>query len=59
MKIANNRDVEQIASNHYSDIDFTDFMKLHKDYTKEPCSFFVNYTTLPSNNPLRFRKKLL
>ena len=33
-------------------------MKLYKDYTKEPFSFLVNDKTLPSDNPLRFRKKL-
>ena len=34
-------------------------MKLYKDYTKEPLSFLLNDTTLPSNNPFRFRKNLL
>ena len=28
-------------------------------YTAEPYSFLVNDTTLPSDNPLRFRKNLL
>ena len=31
-------------------------MKLYKDYTKEPHSCSVNDTTLPSDNPLQFRK---
>ena len=48
-----------IASNHFSDIYFQDFMKLYKDYIKEPYSFLVNDTTLQSDNLLRFRKKLL
>ena len=34
-------------------------MKLYKDYTKEPYSILVNDTNLPSDNPLRSRKKLL
>ena len=34
MKILNKRDLQQEASNHSSDIDFKDFMKLYKDYTK-------------------------
>ena len=51
--------IQQIASNHSSDIDFEDFLKLYKDYTKEPYSFLVNDTTLSSDNPLRFRKNLL
>ena len=59
MKIPNKRELQQIASNHLSDIDFKDFMKLYKDYTKEPYSFLVNDTTLSSDNPLRFRKNLL
>ena len=59
MKIPNQREHQQIASNHSSDIDFKDFMKLYKDYTKEPYSVSVNYTTLQSHNPLRFRKNLL
>ena len=30
-------------------------MKIYKKYTKEPYSFLVNDTTLPSDDPLRFR----
>ena len=59
MKISNKRELQQIASNHSSDINFKDFMKLYKDYTKEPYSFLVNGTTLPSENPLRCRKKII
>ena len=36
MKIPNKIDLQQIASNHSSDIDFKDFMKLYKDYNKAP-----------------------
>ena len=36
-----------------------DFIKIYKKYTKEPYSFLVNDTTLPSDDPLRFRKNLL
>ena len=46
MKIPNKRELQQIVSNHLSDIDFKDFMKLYKDYTKEPCLFLVNDGTL-------------
>ena len=59
VKIPNKREFQQIASNHSSEIDFKDFMKFHKDYTKESYSFLVNDTTLSSDNPLRFRKSLL
>ena len=58
MKIANKRELQEIAINHSSDIDFTDFVKIYKKCTSEPYSFLVNDTTLSSNNPLRFRKNL-
>ena len=59
MKIPNKRDLQQIALNHSSDIDFKDFRKIYKKCTAEPYSFLVNDTTLPSDGPLRFRKNLL
>ena len=59
MKIPNKRELQEIALNHSSDIDFKDFMNIYKKCTKEPYSFLVNDTTLPSDNPLRFRKNLL
>ena len=59
MKISNKRELHQIALNHSSDIDFEDFMKIYKKYTKEPYSFLVNDITPPSDDPLRFRKNLL
>ena len=59
MKIPNKRELQQIALNHSSDIDSKDFMKIDKKYTAEPYSFLVHDTTLPSDNPLRFRKNLL
>ena len=55
MKLPNKRELQQIVLNHSSDIDFKDFMKIYKKYTKEPYSFLVNDTTLPSDDPLRFR----
>ena len=38
MKTPNKRELQEIASNHLSDIDFKDFMKLctMKDYTTQP-----------------------
>ena len=59
MKIPNKRELQQIALNHASDIDFKDFIKIYKKYTNEPYSFLVNDTTLPSDDPLSFRKNLL
>ena len=58
MKITSQRELQQIALNHSSDIDFKDFMNIYKKCTKEPYSFLVNDTTLTSDNPLRFRKNL-
>ena len=59
MKTLNNWAHPQIASNHLSDTDFKDFMKLYKNYTTEPYSVLVNDTTFSSNNSLQFRKDLL
>ena len=59
MKIPNKRDLQQIALNHSSDIDFKDFMKIYKNCTGKPYSFLVNDTTLLSDDPLRFRNNLL
>ena len=59
MKIPNKRELQQIALNHSSDIDIKDFMKICKKYTTEPYSFLVNDTTIPSDDPLSFRKNLL
>ena len=58
MKIPNKRELQQIALNHSSDVDFKDFIKIHKKCTDESYSFLVNDTTLASDNPLRFRKNL-
>ena len=59
MKIPNKRELQQIALNHSSDIDFKDFMNIYKKCTAKPYSFLVNDTTLSSDDPLRFRKNLL
>ena len=59
MKIPKKRELQQIASNHLSDINFKDFINLYKDYTKEPYSFLMKDTTLSSDNSLLFRKNLL
>ena len=59
MKIPNKRELQQIATNHSSDISKKDFINIHKKYTAEPYSFLVIDTTLASDNPLRFRKNIL
>ena len=39
MKIPNKRELQQIAFNHSSDIDFQDFINLYKKCTAKPYSF--------------------
>ena len=58
MKILNKRELQQIALNHSSDIDFKYYLKIYKKCTDKPCLFLVNDTTLASDNPLRFRNNL-
>ena len=59
LKIPNKRELQQIALNHSSDIGFKDFRKIYKKCTAEKYSCLVSNTTLPSDNPLKFRKNLL
>ena len=54
----NKQELQQIAFNHSSDIDFKDFMNLYKKCTAKPYSFLVIDATLASDNPLRLRKIL-
>ena len=56
MKIPNKQELQQIAYNHSSDIDF---MNLYKKCTAKPYSFLVIDVTLASDNSSRFRKSLL
>ena len=46
IKIPNKSELLQKTLNHLSDIEFKDFIKLYKDYTREPFSFLVNDITL-------------
>ena len=56
MKIHNKRELQQIAIDHSTDIDYRDFLKIYKNCTNEPYSFLAIDTTLPADNPMRFRK---
>ena len=58
MKINNKRELQNIAINHSADIDYKDFMKIYRECIKEPYNFLTIDATLPSSNPLRFRKNL-
>ena len=58
MKISEKRKLQNIAS-HSADIDYEVFMKIYRECTKKPFSFFTIDTTLPASDPLRFRKNLV
>ena len=57
MKSSNKRELQRLTYNHSSDIDFKDFMNIYKNVTTKPCYCFVNYSTIESDNHLRFRRK--
>ena len=59
MKIHNKRELQNIATNHPADFAYKDFMKIYRNCTNEPYSFLPIDTTLPADNPMKFRKKLL
>ena len=59
MKIPNKRELKQIASNHWPDTEFKNFMKLYNIILKNHFHFLVNDTTLPSDNAQKFRNNLL
>ena len=59
MKIPNKRELQQIAYNHSADIDFKDFKEMYKKCMQGSHDFLVVDTTLPAENPLRFRKNLM
>ena len=58
-KIHNKRELQNIATNHSPDIDYKDFMNIHRKCTSKPYSFLTVDTTIPADNPLRFRNNLL
>ena len=58
MKINNKIEFQNIAINHYTDIDYKDFMNIYRECRKESYSFLTIDTTLPASDPLRFRKNL-
>ena len=42
MKTNNKRELQNIAINHSADSDYQDFIKIYRECTKEPYSFFDN-----------------
>ena len=59
MKIPKKRELQQIAFNHSSYIDFKDFMNLYRKCTAKTYYFLVIDATLASDNPSCFRKNLV
>ena len=59
MKTPNKRELQQIAFNHSSDIEFRDFLNPYKKCTEKSYSSLVIDSTLASEYPSRFRKNLL
>ena len=45
-KTSNKRELQQIATNHSSDISTKGFINVYRKCTSEPYSFFVNDATL-------------
>ena len=58
MNMNNKRELQNIAINHFADIDYHVFMKIYRECTREPYNVLTIDTTLPASNPLRFRKNL-
>ena len=58
MKISNKKELQNLAINHLADNDCKNFIKIYREYTKEPYSFLTIDRTLPASNPLTFRKNL-
>ena len=59
MKINSKKELQRIAINLSADIDYKDFMKIYREYTRKLYFFLTIHTTLPASNPLRIRKNLL
>ena len=59
MKISNKRELQQVAFNHSSDLDFKNFMNIYKKCTTKLYSLLAIDCTLVPDNPLHFRKNLL
>ena len=55
-RVNNKRELQSIATNHSSDIDYKDFMKFYRECTRNLYSFLTIDTTLPGRDPLKFRK---
>ena len=59
MKIFNNRELQNIVTNHSEDIDYKDFMNIYRKCTSKPYSFLTIGSTLAAKSSLRLRKNHL
>ena len=58
MKINSRKELQNIAINHSAHIHYKDFMEMYREFTEEPFNFLTIDTTLPTSDPVRFRKNL-
>ena len=58
MKINNKREIQNIAINHSAGIDYKHFIKIYLENVQKKHKFLTIDTTLPSSNPLSFKKNL-
>ena len=59
MKINSKKELQNIAFNHFADIDYNGFVKIYRECTKKSYSFLTIGAMLPASDPLRFRRNLL
>ena len=57
--ITNTKELQQMAYDHSSGIEFEDFMNLYKKCSAKPYSFLVIDATVASDNLARFRNNLI
>ena len=53
-KLNNKRELQNIAINHFADIDYKDFVNIYRNCAKEPHNFLTIDTTQPVDK--RFKK---
>ena len=58
MEMSNKKKLNNIAINHFADIDYKDFMKIYRECTKGTLNFLIIDIKLPASDSLRFRKNL-
>ena len=59
MKINNRKELQNIAINHSTDIDYHDFVRIYRECTRKLHSYLTIDTTLLASDPLRFWKSPL